>query len=333
MKTRKPSKLVARITRAGFSLVARGKVQTRIGNGVYMIESAEAFAFGWYGQPMRLFACRFLTLAEYAASAEAARRDAAKHDPAERAATLHGIGDSRFYLVRAKHDSDSWNLPGWTPFRVTRDATGYHASATRLGVGKTYASAGEALRGLLADHAFRYVRVFGESFVSGAEAVNRANMEDARERGESSYVAWQTATPRDDARERVASVAGFRVHVWRAEAGAWQWGAERAGDVVPCYHGAPSPTLAMRDAEAWARANAASATRPYPSAPLYAPRVFAYVDGKPRPYLANPGGAPFMVAPPVALVRAAEDAFARMRARLAATHDSASAETVSRGGE
>lgn len=212
MKTRKPYKLTARGTREGISLIAQGRVIHR----TRFIRDAEAFASGWYGKPMRLFAWRFLDESDYA-------REQAR-------------------------------LKAW----------------------------------------------------AGAPATEAAARPP---------IAWHLDVESGETRERSAIVRGVRLHVWRVEAGSWAWGASARtlgashGRVTPCLYGAPSVTLAKRDAEAWAEANAAHMPQGRP------PVAPAFVDSRVQWFLANPGAAPFMCAPSARQEAEARDMLARARAR------------------
>jgi len=132
-------------------------------------------------------------------------------------------------------------------------------------------------------------------------------------------VVWSAPAPGDDLRSRFAIIGPFKMTVWRAEAGVWRW--EAAGvrfhglnqESVPAYYSAPTFRLAMADAAAWALANAAHA-----KASGRPPSVRAMDAGEVRTFLANPGGAAFMVEPDPHAIAAADDILAKRRARFAA---------------
>jgi len=104
--------------------------------------------------------------------------------------------------------------------------------------------------------------------------------------------------------QHIAYVGMFTLLVWRREAGSWAW---EVND-VPAYYGAPSVHQAKADAVAWALANAGHASRL--NRP---PVVYAVTDSKRCAFLANPGGAQFLVEPPPYLVSAAREMMNRVR--------------------
>lgn len=54
-----PATLRIRHTRAGLSILSQGKVVHKVPFTSYMFEAVNAFATGWYGQPMHAFGTRF----------------------------------------------------------------------------------------------------------------------------------------------------------------------------------------------------------------------------------------------------------------------------------